>query len=122
MKGIELKTCPDCAKKARQERIRQLNDNLRCKARGGKVMVTQGITQLAKGTLPKIVNAIGAFNDFTEANDPYGEHDYGTVTVEGIKVYWKIDYYDRQLQYGSPDAANPDVTTRVMTIYLPSEH
>lgn len=122
MKGIEQKTCPDCVKKTRQERIRQLNDDLRCRARGGQVVVTQGITQLEKGTLPKIISAITAFDDFTDANDPYGEHDYGTVTVGGFKVYWKIDYYDRQLQYVSPDAANPDVTTRVMTIYLASEY
>jgi hypothetical protein len=34
-------------------------------------------------------------------------------------MLWKIDYYDRDRRYGSPD---PAVTPRVLTIMLTSEY
>ena len=37
-------------------------------------------------------------------------------------VFWKIDAYDRALQSGSEDPANPAVTRRVLTIMLASEY
>ena len=60
--------------------------------------------------------------DFTPDNDPYGEHDFGCVTVDGRKVFWKIDYYDRECRYGSECPADPAQTTRVLTIMLASEY
>ena len=39
-----------------------------------------------------ILQKVSAFNNFTEGDDPYGEHDFGVI--EGMpRVYWKIDYY-----------------------------
>jgi hypothetical protein len=35
---------------------------------------------------------------------------------------FKIDYFDRTMTYGSPDAADPQQTTRVLTIMLVSEY
>jgi hypothetical protein len=32
-----------------------------------------------------------------------------------------IDYHDKTLEHGSDDPANPEVTTRVLTITLASE-
>jgi hypothetical protein len=55
-------------------------------------------------------------------NDPYGEHDFGALTVEDRKIFFKIDYYDRALAGGSPDPADPRVTTRVLTIMLAEEY
>lgn len=55
-------------------------------------------------------------------NDPYGEHDFGSLIVDGNKVFWKIDYYDKGMQYASPDPANLSVTVRVMTIMLADEY
>lgn len=55
-------------------------------------------------------------------NDPYGEHDFGKVVVNGVSCFWKISYYDNRLEYGSEDPANPDITTRVLTIMLTSEY
>jgi hypothetical protein len=40
----------------------------------------------------------------------------------GQRVIFKIDYYDRQRQAHSPDAANPAVTCRVLTIMLADEY
>ena len=37
-------------------------------------------------------------------------------------VFWKIDAYDRTLEFGSDDPADPSVTRRVLTIMLASEY
>jgi hypothetical protein len=68
------------------------------------------------------VEAVQRFSDFSADNDPYGEHDFGCVTVDGRKVFWKIDYYDRDCLYGSECPADPTQTTRVLTIMLASEY
>ena len=54
-------------------------------------------------------------------NGPYFEHDFAALTVEGARVMFKIDYYDRELTYGSEDPADPQVTRRVMTVLLAEE-
>ena len=47
------------------------------------------------------------YDQFNEDIDPYGEHDMGRFTVDGQDFYWKIDYYDLDLEYHSPDPADP---------------
>ena len=59
---------------------------------------------------------------FTTENDPYGEHDFGSVTIDGTNLFWKIDYYDLSLQYGSSDPSDPAQTARVLTITLAEEY
>ena len=51
-----------------------------------------------------------------------GEHDFGSFVLDAVKLFWKIDYYDRKLEYGSPDPADPAVTRRVLTILLAEEY
>ena len=41
---------------------------------------------------------------------------------ERERVFWKLDYYDRDLRFGSEDPANPAVTRRVLTIMLAQEY
>ena len=68
----------------------------------------------------RLIEVVRRFDDFTADNDPYGEHDFGKVTLDGSDHYFKIDYYDKDplmpKQYGSEDASNPAITCRVMTI------
>ena len=62
------------------------------------------------------------FSEFTPDNDPHGEHDFGSFTLVGREFFWKIDYHDRDMIHGSQDPADPEKTTRVLTIMLASEY
>ena len=103
-------------------RIRELNDQLRCKAVGGRIVITRGIEALGPDGVRDVLLAVARFADFTEDNDPWGEHDCAVLTVNGRRVIFKIDYYDLELQYHSPDASDPAVTQRVLTVMLAEEY
>jgi hypothetical protein len=102
--------------------IARLNDDLRRTFIGGKTMMTAGINALPDDAKAKVLSAVRSFSDFTEDNDPHGEHDFGSFEVEGEKCFWKIDYYDKTMEFGSDAPADPAVTTRVLTIMLASEY
>jgi hypothetical protein len=102
-------------------RICALDDELRRFGRGGRIMITSGI-QALDTEVAQVLAAVAAFDAFTTDNDPYGEHDCAILTVDGHRVLFKIDYYDRDLAYHSPDPSDPTVTERVMTVMLASEY
>lgn len=103
-------------------RIRHLNDLLRCQGVGGQVMVTAGIDALGEVAVVRILGAVAAFTDFNEDNDPHKERDCAKLVVDGRSIIWKIDYFDQTLTVHSPDAADPAVTTRIMTVMLANEY
>lgn len=103
--------------------VRELNDRFRTEGRGnGSLMITIGVKERGPDFLRQAFQAVRSFNDFSSDNDPWGEHDFGAVEIEGEKVFWKIDYYDRTLTTGSPNPANEGLTHRVLTIMLASEY
>lgn len=106
----------DGACPAKRARIRELNDQLRKAGIGGKTMLTRAVAELSPQALRALLLAVRAFDDFTRANDPWAEHDFGSVTVDGQTFFWKIDYYDVNLEFGSPDPADESITRRVLTI------
>jgi hypothetical protein len=67
-----------------------------------------------------MLEAVANFDRFDEDNDPYGEHDFGALEIEGERLFFKIDYYDQSLSAHSPDAS--EVTKRVLTIMLAEEY
>lgn len=115
-------TAPDLASLTATERNRALNDRLRRTGIGGRTMITQGVDALPLPMLASVLSMVRDYNDFKPGDDPYGEHDFGTVEADGVIMFWKIDYYDINLHHGSPDPADPAVTTRVLTIMLAEEY
>ena len=104
------------------DRIRELNDVFRRTFVGGLVLITAGVEAMPADQRRSLLTKVRAFDTFTEDNDPHGEHDFGAVDVDGIRCFWKIDYYDRAIEFGSPDPADPAVTTRVLTVMLVGEY
>src|SRR5882762_6409853 len=70
---------------------------LRCKAIGGRVVITAGIQALGTAGVCQVLAAVAQFDNFTEDNDPWGEHDCAVLDVEGRRVIFKVDYCDRSL-------------------------
>jgi uncharacterized protein DUF3768 len=110
------------------EQIRTLNDAFRthpfigAALASNELVITRGVADYGNDFADRAVTAVRRFSDFTEDNDPYGEHDFGSFDLDAVKLFWKIDYYDRKLEYGSPDPADPAVTRRVLTILLAEEY
>ncbi len=107
----------------RTQRIRRLNDLLRKgQADNATLIVTAGIKAEGDDFLRQAVNGVMSFTEFSEDNDPHGEHDFGAFEVNGKKLFFKIDYFDLELERHSDDAADPACTHRVLTIMLASEY
>ncbi len=120
-------------------RIARLNDLARsamgvaCTA-----VATVGFRSLPEADQSRVRELIETFDAFTEDNDPHGERDFGTIyhlgdgqwtterprvrDDERERVFWKLNYYDREMRFASEDAANPAITRRVLTIMLSDEY
>ena len=126
---------------AREQRARiaRLNDVAR-RAMGVActAVATVGFRSLPESDQSRVRELIETYDAFDEDNDPHGERDFGCVYQLGDgqwtterprvrddereRVFWKFDYYDRNLRFGSEDAANPTITRRVLTIMLADEY
>tara|TARA_R110000796_G_scaffold40951_1_gene101160 strand:- start:2746 stop:3126 length:381 start_codon:yes stop_codon:yes gene_type:complete len=88
----------------------------------GQFVMTRGVMALGPDARLAATRAVAAFQAFTPDNDPNGFHEFGAVEVLGTRVWFKIDAYDVNYEYGSPDPSNPEQTRRVLTLLLPSEY
>ena len=104
------------------DRIRVLNDNFRSTFVGGRVLTTAGVAELPVDTKARLLLAVQSFGNFTNDNDPHGEHDFGSIELEGERYFFKLDYYDSECRYGSEDPSDPTKTTRVLTIMRADEY
>ncbi len=102
------------AGKAVSTSIAEINDRFR---QNETMSITQGIFRLQD--LSGLIQAIRAYENFTEANDPYGEHDFGTLMWENHKIFWKIDYFDSSFE-GWCDPLSRKCE-RVLTVMLSEE-
>jgi Protein of unknown function (DUF3768) len=107
---------------AHTDRIRALNDDLRKTLSGGGALMTTGVAALGADFVKRAVATIAAFDDFHHANDPHQEHDFGMFEIDGHRLMFKIDYFDKTLTFHSPDPADPSVTERIITIMLADEY
>ena len=104
------------------DRIRALNDDFRRTFVGGAVMITAGVEAMPVEQRRSLLAKVRAFDAFNDDNDPHGEHDFGSFELAGVSYFFKIDYYSPDLEGGSEDPANPDKTTRVLTIMRADEY
>ena len=84
--------------------------------------MTRGIAALEERVLAEVIAAVQEFDAWSPSNDPHGEHDFLVVQVQGLTVFAKIDYYDLDHEMHSPDASDPEVTRRVLTVMLAEEY
>lgn len=123
----EERTSRALSQAARTEKIRALNDAFRKGERPelGRIMITAGVRALVAawplGIAP-VYEVVRTFDAFDDGNDPHGEHDFGSFDHHGEKLFWKLDYYDKNMEHGSEDPSDPEVTTRVLTIMLADEY
>ena len=110
-------------------RVAQINDAFRKgilstpevnDPRGG-VSVTQGVHALSPDVEMSILAKVRNYTTFDPEDDPYGEHDFGVIEMQGVpRIYWKIDYYeDASMQYGAEDKAT---AYRSLLILLADEY
>ncbi len=125
----------DDERSAYHARVAELNDALRFnlnKPSHNRVMITVGVQALIendKGDWAtaikrqrQIMGVVASFSDFREGDDPYCERDFGAFDFAGVRCLWKIDYYDREVVWASPDATDPAVTCRVLTVMRSDEY
>jgi hypothetical protein len=88
----------------------------------GKVVMTQGVAARSPDFLLQLTRAVIAFDAFNESCDPHGVHEMGVIEIEDATVWFKIDLYDLNYEYGAEVPEDPDQTRRVLTMLLPSEY
>lgn len=113
---------PQTATSDTTNRIRVMNDNFRSTFIGGQVVVTEGVNELPLDTQARVLLAVQSFDKFTSDNDPHREHDFGSFEIDGQTYFFKLDYYALDMQSGSEDPADPEKTTRVLTIMCADEY
>lgn len=86
-----------------------------------RLIVTVGVGSLPAEQIADILFAVHTFTEFGPDNDPHGEEDFGAVEHQGVRYFWKIVTYAQSMQFGSPNPADPAVTTRVLTIMRADE-
>lgn len=89
----------------------------------GRVVATKGIADLPQADQQSIFHSVISFDEFTEDNDPYGEHDFGSIEHGNTKVFWKIDYYaNSDCEWGSEKPEDPTRSYRILTVMLACEY
>ena len=112
----------DSARIDHTTKVRTLNDAFRRTLTGGALVVTAGVVALGAKLQQRVISAVRTFDCFDHDNDSWGEHDFGSLDVDGTRVFFKFDYYDLQRAMHSPNPADPAVTERVLTIMLAEEY
>ena len=104
--------------------IARLNDRCRLGLdRTARIMVTRtclGTFAPGDSAMTIVVQArlLAAVRRHEFTADNTAERDRGDFEFEGTQVYFRIDYYDAAVEYGSEDPANANVTRRVLTIMV----
>ncbi|SDE64878.1 DUF3768 domain-containing protein [Ruegeria marina] len=88
----------------------------------GQFVMTRGVAALGIDAQLELSRRVAVFDTFNADSDPHGWHEMGVIEFEDTTVWFKLDLYDVDYQYGSPDPSDPEQTRRVLTLLLPSEY
>lgn len=92
----------------------------------GQIVLTRGVADLSPATKAIIMQRVQTFSEFTEDNDPYGDHTFGAFAFEiagnAYSIFWKINFYDTAYNMGSDTPQDVSVTRRALTILHASEY
>ena len=105
--------------KIKSKTIAAQNDTFRKTFCGGKVLLTCGISALSLMQQAEIINKVKNFNNFTRDNDG---HDFGCFDYHGRQIFWKIDLYDVNYEFYSPQPDDETQTNRALTIMFAEEY
>ncbi|QQV79402.1 DUF3768 domain-containing protein (plasmid) [Sphingomonas aliaeris] len=112
--------------------IARLNDWLRANITSpgaNRIVMTAGVANLIGDVAlfrgfrkrAELLRTVRDHETFERSIDPHGHRDMGAFDFEGTPCLWKIDYYDRNLDNGSENPADPFETVRVLTILCADE-
>jgi hypothetical protein len=107
---------------SRATRIREINDQCRQTFLGAAIMTTAAFAELPSELKAKALEQVRAFRDFDDDNDPHHEHDMAFFEEGGERFFFKFDYYDETMRFGSDDPSDTGKTRRVLTIGLASDY
>jgi len=108
---------------ARLATIARLND--RCRQgldRTARILITRAcLGTFADSRAAEIVaqaEIVSALRVYHFRDVEADERDRGNFEFRGTTVYFRIDYYDAAMEYGSEDPADAGQTRRILTIML----
>lgn len=128
---IVIDTGPDLSSSATAKIIADQNDRFRRAVLGaadrtgmpqGRVVMTRGVSERSPAFQSKLIAAVAGYDEFNTDCDPYGWHEMGVIEIDGEIVWFKLDLYDENYEYGASDPTDPKFTRRVMTLLFPSEY
>ncbi len=88
----------------------------------GQFVMTRGVAALGPDAQLALTRRVASFDAFNADSDRHGWHEMGVIDFDGTTVWFKLDLYDVDYQYGSPEPSDPAQTRRVLTLLLPSEY
>ena len=88
----------------------------------GQFVMTRGVAALGPDSQLELTRRVAAFDAFNADSEPHGWHEMGVIEFDGTTVWFKVDLYDVDYTYGSPEPSDPEQTRRVLTLLLPSEY
>lgn len=88
----------------------------------GQFVMTRGVAVLGPDAQLELTRRVATFDGFNANSDPQGWHEMGVIEFHGTTVWFKLDLYDVDYTYGSPEPSDPQQTRRVLTLLLPSEY
>ena len=100
--------------------IAKLNDELRASIPHlpypHQMVLTDEVATLPTEQLAELLYQVKNFCEFSEDNDPHGEHDFGKIMLRGDDFFWKFDYYDQDQKYFEENGQ------RILTIMFAHEY